>query len=150
MAEVKIKGYSFRKELKLACQFFCDHLLGKRLSKNIIINITLVDNLSSDRGGRMLGECVPLYKYTKSRVFQICLRAGQSRKQTILTLAHEVVHLKQFARGELNSGQYPVMNFRGSFYTEEESDYHLTPYEVEASIKEKELYDLWLDYKKII
>lgn len=148
MAQVQIKGHSiFRKEIKSAGEFFSDYLLGKRLSKNVILNINLVKNLSSDRG-RMLGECVPLDKYTRSRAFQICLKADLSHKKMILTLAHEVVHLKQFARGELSSGRYPVMKFLGDLYTEKENDYHLAPYEVEASIREKVLYDLWLEHKK--
>jgi hypothetical protein len=149
MAEVKVTGHSiFRKELRLATGFFCNHLLGKRLSNNIIVNIHFVKNLLSNDGDRMLGECIPLYKYTRSRAFQVCLRSDLSRKQTILTLAHECVHLKQFARGELSSGLYPVMKFFGAFYTEEESDYRLTPYEVEATKNEQVLYYLWLNFKK--
>lgn len=147
MFEIKIKGRSRNnKEIKVACQFFCDQLLGKRLSKNITININLIKNLGSPD---YLGECEPL-ENTKLRKFQICINSSQSHKNIISTLAHECEHLRQFARGELSNRQYPIMKFYGVAYTEEEGRYCPIPYEVAASAVEAKLYPLWLKYKKTL
>ncbi len=61
-----------------------------------------------------------------------------------VALAHEMVHIKQYINKELLELPYAVM-FNGKIYRENEEDYWLYPWEVEAYGKQQGLYQKWRD-----
>lgn len=80
--------------------------------------------------------------------FTIGLDRAMSKKEALLALAHEMVHLKQYARGEMKDLYRPVrmVRFHGEKYLHEEMDYWEQPWEIEAYGREKGLYYKFLNY----
>ena len=91
-----------------------------------------------------LGSCMVSYynDWYQPREFEIELRKYRSLKLTLLTLAHEMVHLKQFAKKELNCDQTRWM---GKSFDSENVSYHDYPWEVEANSMECILYTLYME-----
>lgn len=98
---VDIKGCKdliLEKKLVEATCFFAKELLTPQMIPYISINIVMRSTM------RDLGTCAVTHynSWYKPRTFQIELRRYRSHKTTLKTLAHEMVHLKQYAKGELN------------------------------------------------
>lgn len=68
-------------------------------------------------------------------------------RQLVQTIAHEMVHVKQIARGRLQNRvvKNELVNvWRGQVYAAEDLAYHRRPWELEAFRQERELaYRLW-------
>jgi hypothetical protein len=65
------------------------------------------------------------------REYQIYIRASRARDMQLRSLAHEMVHMKQFALGELKFDQESGLAiWQGQFH--EEVEYWDSPWEIEA------------------
>lgn len=134
-------------ELRYAATFFSYRLMGQRLSKYVTLKI---ENNSLD--GKYWGLCSPIDEEFRRipREFEIVLYQSKQRAKTLETLAHEMVHVKQFARGELrNAGtfDYKWMGERYSMKEEHLNDTNL-PWEIEAYGLEKQLRNEYLQHVK--
>ena len=59
----------------------------------------------------------------------------------LTVLAHEMVHVKQYAKGEMKDYiRMKSVKFQGKIYNDEEMDYWDHPWEIEAHGREKGLY----------
>lgn len=132
------KKPEMEQELVAATKFFAEHLLSQKMLPHISVELVMRTTIKD------LGNCgVTFYNdWYKPREFQIELRRHRSIKSTLLTLAHEMVHLKQFARGELNAHQ---TRWHKKPFNTKETTYLEYPWEVEANRAEHVLYGL---YKK--
>lgn len=146
--KISIKGNTealTKKEMKYLLDFFAGILLGKRLSPNVELKVYVSDTLPTN----LWGLCLPTDDDRKlPREFEIFLSSTISRKKSIKTLAHEMVHIKQFARGEFkvyDKGKYKWMG-KQLFMTEQQ--YRKMPWEVEAHLSEKYLYDAYKVHMK--
>lgn len=128
-------------ELILAAKFYTRELLSKQMYKHIYLEIVMKRDIND------LGNCCITYynDWYKAREFEIELKALRSHKKMLQTLAHEIVHLKQFAKGELNDNND---RWRGEFIDSDNIPYHDLPWEVEASSLEYILYAMYKDYRK--
>lgn len=154
MAQIKIYGSAKKmekREVKEAATFFCDHLL-KRLSKNILVKVKLRKNFYRDT--RCFGMATWIDNEVRNhnhREFEVEIECDLSRVYLLRTLAHELVHVKQYARKELVdmcSGNYKMWN--KTLYNENIVGYKNLPWEKEASEQEKVLYNLWKEsYTKL-
>lgn len=81
-------------KLEEATRFFASLLLHSRTVKKIMLDIEVV------RGLDVAGECILEDDYKSPRFFTIRLRR-QPIEEMIRTLAHEMVHIKQYAKNEL-------------------------------------------------
>lgn len=133
----------FEQELVTAAKFYGRELLSKQLLKHIHLEIVLVSSIPD------LGNCCVTYfnDWYKAREFEIQLRRRRSKQGMLQTLAHEMVHLKQFAKGELNDGH---TRWKGSHIDSDKIDYHDLPWEIEASSFEYILYALYKQYRKTL
>lgn len=116
-----------RKELVYATAWYGDMLMGKRLCNNIMLEISFL-KLSSD-----IGSCNTLDDKYKPREFEIFLSRGMTRRDILMTLAHEMVHVKQFARRELanfDTRNHPV--YMGKKLPIKDMHYYDYPWEIEA------------------
>ena len=77
-----------------ATEFFGEVLLGKRMAKGITIDLEIRKKTD------FKGECVNEDDTRRSRWFTITLRDEDINKM-VATLAHEMVHVKQYVRNEL-------------------------------------------------
>jgi len=123
------KDNTLVKLLKLAAHSYAGNLLSPQMSKNITVKITVRDNI--DAGG----YCNYEFSDTGNpREFSIDI---QRTKKTILMfkiLAHEMVHLKQLAKGEVKdrfSKSRCITSWFGVKYDEDYS-YWDQPWEIEA------------------
>lgn len=116
-----------------AVVFFCDHLISKKLEKYITLELEM--KVTKDHG-----ECevIDYNSQKKPRHFKITLKKKKSLKATIKTLAHEMVHVKQFARGEL-SEFHDVWDGVDHSCT----PYFDQPWEIEARTLEHILFDMY-------
>lgn len=142
-------GIQRKKDLIEAANFFGELLLGPKLAKNIHIKIKIKNKLD------VLGECGPISVGRNPRNFEINL--CKRNKDIISTLAHEMVHVKQFARNELGQlweiktprGVLCKARWKGKNWTpsRREDNYYDAPWEVEAHGREIGLHCRWIDYK---
>ncbi len=82
--------------LKEAAEFFANQLMDPRMARNITLDIEVYNNLDVE------GECVDEDGFKNPRWFTIGLKS-QDIKDMIKTLGHEMVHVKQHAKNELQS-----------------------------------------------
>lgn len=135
------KDECLKKELVRATHFFGRCLLSRQMLPHIDLEIIMKTTIPE------LGMCsVTFYNgWYKPRQFEIVLKRHKSFKNTIATLAHEMVHLKQFAKGELNINQ---TKWHKGLIDTQQIPYLQWPWEVEASLYENILYELYiLKYK---
>jgi hypothetical protein len=80
----------------------------------------------------------------KPREFTILVHSGlKNEKDVITTVAHEMVHVWQYATGKLRDYEAPVHRYENDLYDADMS-YRDMPWEIEARRLEKVLYRLWL------
>lgn len=81
------------------------------------------------------------------KIIGMVLDSRLSMCQLVQTIAHEMVHVKQFARGRLRSqilNKKMVNVWQGKVYADKDLAYHCRPWELEAFRQERELaYRLW-------
>lgn len=137
------------KQLRFAVKLFSEQLFSRRLRESLDIAIIFQHDLLSSEG--MHGRCDPdpdFYEPDRNpRNFCIQIDSKQSVKNIFRTLAHEMVHVKQFAQGRLK--EYPKNNARFRwegkiFVIDNSSDeqYFFSPWEIEAFGYEEGLYNI--------
>lgn len=127
-----------KKELREITALFMDVVLGPKLAKNVLVSIFSCD-LSPDLHGNM----IPFFNERSPRDFAIGLNRNDSRKQQIITLAHEIVHVQQYARNhlrQLDCGAYRWKKSRRNYYDTSKTASDKLPWEKEALNSEKYLY----------
>jgi hypothetical protein len=122
-----------------AAKFFAKELLGERLSSNIFVKIKFNDDILSNG---YYGLCSIDCQKQFPRSFEISIDSNLSQKLTLIVLAHELVHIKQYARGELKDLSKPnKVKFLGELYDESKMSYSSYPWEKEARKSELKLYN---------
>lgn len=132
-----------KKLLALATQDYCHRLMTPRLVHNITIEVHLKKDLEED------GFC-EVRDYNKSgkpRHFLIELDREANTKTLLRTLAHECVHIKQYAKGELDEN---LSVWRGRRVDSDKVSYWEHPWEIEAFGREKGLYARFIEAHDII
>ena len=145
MMDVYIDGFrsnnlALRDEIEQACWYYGRRLMGGRMAKHITVEVKLTNRLKEKEN--TYGYCHILDdNLNKPREFMIELDASMKFDfGDILTwLAHEMVHLKQFVRGELcdyETGrvQWKTRSFGRVHYDDQ-------PWEKEAYRLEGKLYE---------
>lgn len=138
MMNIEIKGkakHMCKAEIKFATAFFATYIMGERLAKNLDIEIVFEDL------GNLEGVCNPVDTERRPRSFEIGMRPNMQRYKLLQCLAHEMVHVKQYARGELSS-ELITAKWQGKVYkiTSSFEDYLNWPWEVEAYGRDRSLY----------
>lgn len=119
--------------LAVAAEFYCSNLMTSRLVHNISINIQLKKGLEEDGFC-----CIEDYNTAgKPREFTIELDRGLNDKTLLTVLAHECVHVKQYAMGELDDN---LSVWRGRKVNSDKVPYWEHPWEIEAYGRERGLY----------
>ena len=118
-----LKG-KLSKSRMAALVFFADELLTKQIQRHIILTVKLSRKLPH------LGlTSVEDYNVSgKPREFIIDIKSTQTEDEIIRTLAHEMVHVKQYVYGELDE---EGMKWCGKRLTRD-LPYHEQPWEIEA------------------
>lgn len=148
---ITIDGIGKRNAAKLekAARFFASHLLHSRTIPKIVLDIEVVKTLD------VMGECVNEDDTKNPRWFTINLRRQADIEEMIKTLAHEMVHVKQYAKNELAKhmrvarGGFSIgTKWNGEWWNpgKKEDAYWDAPWEIEAYGREVGLYHKWVEY----
>lgn len=149
--EITITGMiGKRKEKKLleeAARFFAAQLMDPRMVRNLTLDIEVYNNLDIE------GECVDEDGIRNPRWFTIGLK-NQDIKEMIKVLGHEMVHVKQHAKNELQTGHAVAARGGLKIYSKwmgqiwkpkgKEDAYFDAPWEIEAYGREVGLYHKWV------
>lgn len=120
-----------KKIIRLAANFFANILMSSRIVENLSIQINVIKSLRNDQ--KILGSAGPSEHADERypRNFAIDLDRQKKLKSIIMCLAHEMVHVKQYARGELvYHNRNDLVTFQKKMYKDD--DYWLSPWEIEA------------------
>lgn len=146
---LKTKGKPTKVPIKLckeASKWYGRYLLGDKLYHNIEL---ILDFSETDMSPSLYGYCEWNDTNDKARSFTITINPVLGKRNMLLALAHEMVHVKQYARGEMKN--YIRMNkvkWMGKIYDGEEIDYWEHPWEIDAHGREKGLYYKFLDSQR--
>ena len=111
---------------------FCINTLMPRMKT---LDITV--RLCTPKGA--MGYCLEL---DNKREFDIEIDRTQPMRKMLETLAHEMVHVKQFARRELHPAND---KWYGKTYNPKKVDYWDLPWEIEAHGRETGLFIRWAE-----
>jgi hypothetical protein len=137
-------------DLEEAAQFFANLLMDPRMVRNLEIDVEVEPGLD------VMGECINEDDTKNSRYFTIRLNRNHS-DDIIKTLAHEMVHVKQYAKNELGKqlrvsrgGLKITTQWQGNDWNpkRKEDAYFDAPWEIEAYGREVGLYAKWIQHKK--
>jgi hypothetical protein len=136
--------------LEEAVEFFATQLMDPRMVRNLTIDIEVRKDHDID------GECVNEDGDRNPRWFTIGLK-NQDINEMIKTLGHEMVHVKQHAKNELQSGimvparggMKMTSRWMGQIWkpAPREDAYYDSPWEIEAYGREVGLFAKWINRK---
>jgi hypothetical protein len=121
-------------EIKAACEFFSEELIGKRIAKNLKVNLIISHNDKADYSGHTIWEGERNFR-PREFTIKINIALISTWTSLIQTLAHEFVHIKQFALGELRQywkAPIGVMHWYGKPINFWKTPYMKHPWEKEA------------------
>lgn len=141
LMEVEVSGHKskkFKDFIARAVEFYCCTLLTKAQVKKIYVEVIFKKKLEDNNQG----TCFYEGKYDNFKEFTLEVAKGYTVRETLQTIAHEMVHLKQFYLGELKDGLIPahISLWKGVKVNEKSVDYWDLPWEIEAYGRERGLY----------
>jgi hypothetical protein len=143
---VKISGKNdkmTRKEMLFATKFFASHLMTERMCKSLSIDVRCNPH------HYCYGSSVWTDDNHRPKEFEIILDSSIGKRTQLITLAHEMVHVKQHATGELKSLlRKRVERWKGEYIRENTLNYFDMPWEIEAYGRELGLYQMYMQWKK--
>lgn len=128
-----------RRELRYAVNWM-GNLILKRLADSITVTISY-EPLKDLKGTAEL-----LDKIHSPRKFKIRLDPRLSRSSQLKTLAHELVHVKQYARNELKDYPNRASKWKDKVVHEENTHYYDLPWEIEATGMEFGVYMRYIEH----
>jgi hypothetical protein len=140
-----------RKILKMATHFYASRLMSERLSDSLEINVNVIKDFYVKN--KILGEAFPkddVLGLPSNKQFVINLEWNNKLgKRVLQCLAHEMVHVKQYAKGELKFHE------RGNLVTFQREQYQGDEYweslwEIEAYGREVGLYQKFKPTLKLL
>jgi hypothetical protein len=147
---INVEGYRTQnkrlvKLLEDSAEFYGRSLMRKDLCHNVGLDIVLYKDMDRAYGTKdILGWCGILDdNMSRPREFQIDLCTRQGTTRMLMTLAHEMVHLSQFAQGRLrhlNDGSTMWNKKKLHRAKGEKLKYKNLPWEEEAFSKEGDLF----------
>lgn len=146
---LKTIGRPSKVQLKLckeALKHYGRHLLGEILYHRVNITVHFDESLT---GKNEYAFCEWKDTNHRSKEFMITVDPALGKRNMLLALAHEMVHVKQYAKGELKD--YLKSNkskWKSEIIDPDKVDYWDYPWEIEAHGREKGLYVRFIQYER--
>lgn len=137
---------SKKREMAGDIAHFCGIHLMPRLENKLFVNIRLIHDLRTKEG--LSGDCIwEDDTCTRPREFLIRIDSSLSKQEMLETVAHEMVHVKQYARGELKdfARSIKLCKWKGEKMEWEKMNYYDQPWEIEAHGRERGLFIRWFE-----
>lgn len=137
-----------RKILKMATHFYASRLMSERLSDSLEIDVNVIKDFYAKN--KILGEPFPKDdELGIKKQFVINLEWNKMGKRVLQCLAHEMVHVKQYAKGELKFHERRnLVTFQKEQYQGDE--YWESLWEIEAYGREVGLYQKFRPTLKLL
>lgn len=157
--KIKVSGGNKkqRKNVESLVRFCASKMMSKRLANGINLKVFLSRTYLKKNGD--YGCCEWQDDYLRPKEFKIYVDSAQDPKQFYSTVAHEMVHLKQFAKGELtdligiSKIKWTTTSGKEYFDMKDDEDnddeYWDLPWEIEARGREEGLVVRWVDAEDI-
>lgn len=129
-----------------AARFYASKLMDGRLVRHLNVEIIL------DNSMEYAGRCCSEDDHPRPRFFLIHLNPAAHGDHILQALAHEMVHVKQYATGELFDFMNGTVNWMGETHKMLGNDcdeYESYPWEKESYDLEEELFEDWLSQEII-
>lgn len=131
-----------RKEYLLATEYFAEILFTPQMRRNLSVRISFSKVIKE------MGLTIVDDDRIPPREFTLKIRAGLSHTETLKTIAHEMIHVKQYAYNELNE---EMTVWQGERINGESIKYADQPWEIEAYGIGDILYREFVkEYKEVI
>jgi hypothetical protein len=124
-----------RRYVESMVQFCIDTLMPRMRTLEIEVK------LCSPKGA--MGYCLEL---DTNREFEIEVDRTLSYRKMLETVAHEMVHVKQYARRELHPSKH---TWSGKTYNPAKTSYWDLPWEIEAHGRETGLFVRWAEKERV-
>ena len=143
---VKGSNKAIRMLVESATRFYAEKLMGKRLTENLKITVNLKRNLLSKEG--LEGSAVWEDDSYRPREFIVEIDSTVKVRNLLLTLAHEMVHVKQWAKDEMYEylNTIGMVRFKGEKVHLDSLEYWDQPWEIEAYGKQLGLFIRYCEY----
>ena len=118
--------------LKSLSKFIMEKFFTEYKRSNIRVTVVFKKDLF--KTSKMYGSCIWEDQHHRPEEFTIEMEPQQKRQLLLNTLAHELVHVKQWAKGEYYQLQREnnVFKFNGERVDADKVDYWDQPWEIEA------------------
>jgi len=132
-------GTKRQRELVEDMAHFCKKMLMPRM-QDLEISIKL-----KDLKGDAYGYCL----HVDDREFEVELHSRIKQRRLLETVAHEMVHVKQYARGELYESTAQGKHRWQGKWLNKDPEYWDRPWEIEAHGREIGLFVRWAESHKL-
>lgn len=148
--KIKMKGGDKwqKKYARSIAKFSLNHLLTERMLDEVVVHIELVDGLSISEGIFGDTDYEEDEDSSKLREFMIRVDSGMMMRALLETVAHEIVHVKQYARGEIKDLCHNNILYKNKKY-KLSMNYWDQPWEIEAHGRERGLFEMWSEKAKL-
>ena len=127
-----------KKICKRAVKFYAKQLLSDRLRESLHIHVEFIELLENE-----YGYCNS--EDESNKTFLISINKNLTPEQTLLVLAHEMGHVKQYAKHELKDYVYGGRTkFQDKIFEKASVGYWQSPWEKDARKIERKLYRAFL------
>lgn len=130
-----VKNVKLRNMYRKAADRMLEQLLGPRM--HITLELEFSDLMKTDKA---FGLCHYDECEYNPREFFVQIDHQQSLRQRLITLAHELIHVKQFARKELYDMPCGRTRWRKEIVQAQDIPYRDLPWEKEAFLLQDALY----------
>lgn len=135
---LNLYGSRIRTKHKKALNFFAEKLFSSQMIPNLHVRVKFISN-SSDYGS----ICIDGYNQVgKPRIFIMEIAKEDNIKTQIRTMAHEMVHMRQFVRGEINE---ELTKWKSRKVNSDVVPYRELPWEIEACRLGDKMYNEYLE-----
>ena len=136
-------------KLKSLSNFVLEKFFTKNMRDKLVIDVHFKKGLFKSQNTH--GNCIWEDEHRNAREFTIYLEPDQKLALLLNTLAHELVHVKQWAKGEYYElvSQPKVYKFNGKRVDTSKVDYWDTPWEIEAHGRSIGLVVQWVRKEKL-
>ena len=145
-----VKFRKYRNDIKKATEFFGMTLMGSRLADNVDVEIVFNDATTNESGNH--GECLADDCEDAPRFFTININSSLSYKTSLIAIAHEMVHVKQYAKKEYKNyvikKNQSLCRWHKEIIDIDKVSYWDQPWEIEAFGRELGLYVRYMESKK--
>lgn len=147
--QITVKGCNdpaLVEEIKDAINFYADLLMSQRLKQTLTLQLNYIQDPDKEGMRGFQGDVTWEDDNVRPKDYTMNINSKARYKKTILqAIAHEMVHVKQFAKGELKDLlKTKQTRFHDRIY-DNDMEYWERPWEIEAFGRE---YGLYLRFKK--